>query len=209
MRVATGPELQSENLAQVCLSFLFKPMLPDGKVETLVYDVKAMLSALRKLRRSWKFLAGRGTGGGNKWPGVSERLDRRTETWDVRMMPRRLAQVSGISQLRFAYPAEENFAGQIFPLRWAAKIGSRAGNLRTWRVLLDAAKFTASHPLNLTEAQADFVTLSFYKLFGYPTGVGALIIRTQTAFELKKHYWGGGSVSLAGAGRTDSDDLKV
>jgi len=109
----------------------------------------------------------------------------------------------------FAYPAEENFAGQIFPLRWAAKIGSRAGNLRTWRVLLDAAKFTASHPLNLTEAQADFVTLSFYKLFGYPTGVGALIIRSQTAFELKKHYWGGGSVSLAGAGRTDSDDLKV
>ena len=26
---------------------------------------------------------------------------------------------------------------------------------------------------------------------GYPTGVGALIIRAQTAFELKKHYWGG------------------
>ncbi|CAE7260227.1 MOCOS [Symbiodinium natans] len=109
----------------------------------------------------------------------------------------------------FAYPAEENFAGQIFPLRWAAKIASREGQLRTWRVLLDAAKFSSSHPLNLTEARADFVTLSFYKLFGYPTGVGALIIRSQTAFELKKHYWGGGSVSLAGAGRTDSDDLKV
>eukprot|EP00438_Fugacium_kawagutii_P018075 Skav224941 [mRNA] locus=scaffold1474:136965:137851:- [translate_table: standard] len=67
---------------------------------------------------------------------------------------------------------------------------------------MDAAKFTASHPLNLTEAQPDFV-------FGYPTGVGALILRSDTAFELKKHYWGGGTVSIAGAGRTASDDVKV
>ena len=74
---------------------------------------------------------------------------------------------------------------------------------------MDAAKFTASHPLNLTEARPDFVTLSFYKLFGYPTGVGALIIRSATAAELKKHYWGGGTVSIAGAGRTASDDVKV
>ena len=74
---------------------------------------------------------------------------------------------------------------------------------------MDAAKFTASHPLNLTEAQPDFLTLSFYKVFGYPTGVGALIIRSSTALELKKHYWGGGTVSIAGAGRTASDDVKV
>lgn len=68
------------------------------------------------------------------------------------------------SAVRFAYPAEENFAGQIFPLRWAQKVASRQGKLKHWRVLLDAAKFTASHPLNLTEAQPDFVTLSFYKV---------------------------------------------
>ena len=83
------------------------------------------------------------------------------------------------------------------------------GRLKNWRVLMDAAKFTASHPLNLTEAQPDVVTLSFYKLFGYPTGVGALVIRSATASELKKHYWGGGTVSIAGAGRTASDDVKV
>lgn len=29
---------------------------------------------------------------------------------------------------RFAYPAEENFAGQIFPLRWSQKIASRQGS---------------------------------------------------------------------------------
>ena len=65
-------------MAQI-LDSVIKPMLPDGKaivVETLVYDVKAMLSALRKLRRSWKFLAGRGSGdGANKWPSVSSSYD--------------------------------------------------------------------------------------------------------------------------------------
>ena len=62
------------------LESVIKPMLPEGKaivVETLVYDVKAMLSALRKLRRSWKFLAGRGTAGGNKWPSVSASYDQK------------------------------------------------------------------------------------------------------------------------------------
>eukprot|EP00931_Biecheleriopsis_adriatica_P057958 TRINITY_DN34433_c0_g1_i1.p1 TRINITY_DN34433_c0_g1~~TRINITY_DN34433_c0_g1_i1.p1 ORF type:complete len:532 (-),score=91.92 TRINITY_DN34433_c0_g1_i1:30-1589(-) len=109
----------------------------------------------------------------------------------------------------FAYPAEENFAGGMFPLEWASKVATRKGALRNWRVLLDAAKFSASHPLNLTEVSADFVTLSFYKLFGYPTGVGALIIKQEIADELKKIYWGGGSVTVAGAGLTAADDLKV
>jgi len=109
----------------------------------------------------------------------------------------------------FAYPAEENFAGRMFPLQWAAKVASRKGELRRWRVLLDAAKFSASHPLNLTEAPADFVTLSFYKLFGYPTGVGALILKSDVASELKKCYWGGGTVTVAGAGRTAEDDLRL
>ncbi|CAE7226682.1 unnamed protein product [Symbiodinium microadriaticum] len=70
--------ISGESMAQI-LDSVIKPMLPDGKaivVETLVYDVKAMLSALRKLRRSWKFLAGRGSGdGANKWPSVSSSYD--------------------------------------------------------------------------------------------------------------------------------------
>lgn len=39
-----------------------------------------------------------------------------------------------------------------------------------WLVLLDAAAYVPIHPLNLTETPADFVTLSLYKVFGYPTG---------------------------------------
>lgn len=106
----------------------------------------------------------------------------------------------------FAYPGEENFAGETFPTAWASRVV--ASNSR-WRVLLDAAKLAASHPVNLTRHPVDFLTLSFYKLFGAPTGVGALVARIATADDLRKCYWGGGSVSLAGAGRQSEDDVKV
>ncbi len=43
-----------------------------------------------------------------------------------------------------------------------------------WRVLLDAAKGCATHPPDLSRHPADFVALSFYKLFGFPTGEGRL-----------------------------------
>jgi molybdenum cofactor sulfurtransferase len=62
--------------------------------------------------------------------------------------------------------------------------------LSKWRVVVDAAKFAATHPINLDENPVDFLTLSFYKLFGLPTGLGALIIRKNTANELAKCYWG-------------------
>ena len=39
-----------------------------------------------------------------------------------------------------------------------------------WRVLLDAAKGAASCPPDLARWPADFVALSYYKAFGWPTG---------------------------------------
>jgi molybdenum cofactor sulfurtransferase len=52
---------------------------------------------------------------------------------------------------------------------------------RTWRVLLDAAALVSTSPLNLAEVPADFVALSFYKMFGFPTGLGALVVRNESA----------------------------
>jgi molybdenum cofactor sulfurtransferase len=48
---------------------------------------------------------------------------------------------------------------------------------KRWMVLIDAAKGCATLPPDLSEYPADFVVLSFYKLFGYPTGLGALLVR--------------------------------
>lgn len=75
----------------------------------------------------------------------------------------------------------------------------------TPQVLVDAAAFVPTNPLDLSKCPADFVTMSFYKIFGYPTGLGALLIRTEDVSLLHKLYWGGGSVALA----TSTDNFHV
>lgn len=43
------------------------------------------------------------------------------------------------------------------------------------------AAHVITKPLNLTEHPADFAVVSYYKMSGYPAGVGALIIRKDAA----------------------------
>ena len=101
----------------------------------------------------------------------------------------------------FAYPAQSNFCGRKYPLTWSTDLPS--GRVRvsgvddlpgTWMVLLDAASYVATSPLDLTSNSAHFVALSFYKMFGYPTGLGALLVRSDSAHLLHKDYYGGGTV---------------
>lgn len=69
----------------------------------------------------------------------------------------------------FAFPAQSNFSGVQHPLEWIARAQARG-----FDVLLDAAAFVPTNRLDLARFNPDFVALSFYKMFGYPTGVGAL-----------------------------------
>lgn len=62
----------------------------------------------------------------------------------------------------------------------------------TYLVVLDAAAYAATHALDLAAVQPDFVPVSFYKLLGYPTGLGALLVRKEAARQLNKVYFGGG-----------------
>ena len=91
----------------------------------------------------------------------------------------------------FALPAQSNFSGVQHPLDWVEETQRRG-----YRVLLDAAAYTPTSPLSLTEVPADFVALSFYKLFGYPTGVGALVARRDALATLRRSYFAGGSVQF-------------
>jgi selenocysteine lyase/cysteine desulfurase len=56
-----------------------------------------------------------------------------------------------------------------------------------WKVLLDAAAFVPTRPLDLTATPADFVTVSFYKMLGYPTGLGALLVRLCSVLVVTNH----------------------
>jgi hypothetical protein len=44
--------------------------------------------------------------------------------------------------------------------------------------------------------QPDFVVFSFYKMLGYPTGLGALLVRRRVAHLLNRVYFGGGTVDM-------------
>lgn len=68
-------------------------------------------------------------------------------------------------------------------------------------VLLDAAAYAPTNPLDLRAYKPDFVAVSFYKMFGFPTGLGCLLVRAETLEEMRDVYWGGGQVALATAGR--------
>lgn len=92
----------------------------------------------------------------------------------------------------FAYPAQSNFSAVQHPLEWIEKAHS-AG----WDVLLDAAAFVPTNQLDLAKVHPDFVPLSFYKMFGYPTGVGALIARKRALSKLHRPWFAGGTITVA------------
>ena len=92
----------------------------------------------------------------------------------------------------FAYPAQSNFSGVQHPLQWVALAKQRG-----YDVLLDAAAFLPTSTLDLSPtspARPDFIIVSFYKLFGYPTGVGCLIARRESVARLKRPSFSGGTV---------------
>jgi molybdenum cofactor sulfurtransferase len=92
----------------------------------------------------------------------------------------------------FAYPAQSNFSGVQHPLEWIAQAQSKG-----WDVLLDAASFVPANRLDLNRWHPDFVDISFYKMFGYPTGVGCLIIRKSALAKLSRPWYAGGTVTFS------------
>ncbi len=64
-------------------------------------------------------------------------------------------------------------------------------------MLLDAAAFAPTSPLDLSKYKPDFVSLSFYKIFGYPTGIGALLARRETLKKLRRPWFAGGTITVA------------
>lgn len=91
----------------------------------------------------------------------------------------------------FAFPAQSNFSGVQHPLKWI-EIAHEKG----WDVLLDSAAFAPTNRLDLSVIKPDFVSLSFYKIFGYPTGCGALIVRRPMLKKLRRPWFAGGTVSV-------------
>ncbi len=92
----------------------------------------------------------------------------------------------------FAFPAQSNFSGVKHPLEWIALAQERG-----WDVIVDSAAYVPTNRLDLSAWKPDFVPISFYKLFGYPTGLGALLARRPALARLQRPWFSGGTVVAA------------
>jgi selenocysteine lyase/cysteine desulfurase len=89
-----------------------------------------------------------------------------------------------------AFPAQSNFSGVQHPLRWV-ELAHEHG----YDVLLDAAAFLPTNRLDLAQVRPDFVAISWYKLFGYPTGLGCLVARWPALARLQRPWFAGGTIT--------------
>ena len=79
-----------------------------------------------------------------------------------------------------------------------------------WYTMLDIAKAACTQKINLRELDPDFACVSFYKIFGRPTGIGALFVKRSSkhvilpdsneSYTLQGNrihrYFGGGAVDI-------------
>jgi molybdenum cofactor sulfurtransferase len=114
---------------------------------------------------------------------------------DAARLDERLAEADASALNLFAFPAQSNFTGVQHPLEYVDRAQRRG-----WDVLLDAAAFVPTNRLDLRDVRPEFVSVSFYKMFGYPTGVGCLLARTAALSKLRRPWFAGGTVNFATVG---------
>ncbi|TFK21982.1 methyltransferase type 11 [Coprinopsis marcescibilis] len=91
----------------------------------------------------------------------------------------------------FALTAQSNVSNSKSPLS-IAEYASSLG----YHVLLDAAALVPTSSFSLAENPVDAMAISFYKMFGFPTGIGALIVKRSFLAELKRPWFSGGTVDI-------------
>ena len=110
---------------------------------------------------------------------------------DENFLQEQLEQSNDCENKLFAFPAQSNVSGVKHDLGWIKKAQDLG-----WDVLLDAAAFVPTNKLDLKKVTPDFVCVSFYKIFGYPTGIGCLLVNKEKFKKLRKPWFAGGTVSL-------------
>src|SRR5262245_3620584 len=108
---------------------------------------------------------------------------------DEELLPKYLGKTRGSHHNLFAFPAQSNFSGVQHPLEWIDEAHAHG-----WDVIVDGAAFVPTNRLDLSRWHPDFVPLSFYKMFGYPTGVGCLLARKEAVAKLERPWFSGGTI---------------
>jgi selenocysteine lyase/cysteine desulfurase len=110
---------------------------------------------------------------------------------ELRLAPGEKLPPAGSGPSLFAFPAQSNFSGVKHPLRLIEEAQSLG-----YRVVLDAAAYAPTSTVDFKTVRPDFMSVAFYKMFGYPTGLGALIARREALSELVRPWFAGGTVEF-------------
>ncbi|KAF7294068.1 Cysteine desulfurase [Mycena kentingensis (nom. inval.)] len=107
------------------------------------------------------------------------------------LLLRNRPRVKDITPSLFALTGQSNITNAKTPLsliEYAKSLG--------YHTLLDAAALAATSSISLADCPVDAMAISFYKMFGYPTGVGALVIKKAFLVKLKRPWFAGGTVDV-------------
>ncbi|KAF8911556.1 pyridoxal phosphate-dependent transferase [Gymnopilus junonius] len=91
----------------------------------------------------------------------------------------------------FVLTGQSNITNSKPPLsitEYAASLG--------YNSVVDGAALASTSIIDLSNYPIDAMAISFYKMFGYPTGVGALIIKKSFLTQLKRPWFAGGTVDI-------------
>ncbi|KAH7883345.1 pyridoxal phosphate-dependent transferase [Phlebopus sp. FC_14] len=91
----------------------------------------------------------------------------------------------------FALTGQSNISNAKNPLsilNYATSLG--------YHTLLDAAALAPTSAISLSDTPVDAMAVSFYKMFGYPTGVGALVVKESFLELLERPWFAGGTVDV-------------
>ncbi|KAJ7727536.1 PLP-dependent transferase [Mycena maculata] len=102
-----------------------------------------------------------------------------------------LSQHSDAGPNLFVMTAQSNISNARNPLstiQFAASLG--------YHTVLDAAAMAATSTISLADCHVDAMAISFYKMFGFPTGVGALVAKKSFLRQLKRPWFAGGNVEV-------------
>ncbi|KAG6877969.1 hypothetical protein C0993_001371 [Termitomyces sp. T159_Od127] len=91
----------------------------------------------------------------------------------------------------FALTGQSNISNSKNPLSMIAYAGSLG-----YHTILDAAALAPTSAFSLKEHPVDAMAVSFYKMFGFPTGVGALIVKESFLAQLQRPWFAGGTVDV-------------
>jgi len=91
----------------------------------------------------------------------------------------------------FVLTCQSNISNSKNPLS-VAEYASALG----YNTVLDAAALAPTSVLSLSDVSVDAIAISFYKMFGFPTGVGALVVKRSFLARLQRPWFAGGTVDI-------------